>query len=117
MSTKNVVFNKLFKPKTKLSKKVALSIINDLNSEYENITSSTNEIIDGGSEVSAAMFNLKLDFRDLLNKYSTIDYIGLLSDYENAANELGLDIDEKYNTAFDEFLSAKRYWADEFEIR
>ena len=117
MQIEKKVFSKLFKPKTALSKKVALSIISDLNSEYDSIISSTNELIDGGSDVSAAMFNLRQDFRDLLNRYNTGDYINLLSNYENAANDLGLNIDEKYQTAFDEFLSAKEYWANNFEIR
>ena len=116
MQIEKKVFSKLFKPKTALSKKLSLSIISELNSEYDSIISSTNELIDGGSDVSAAIFNLKQDFRDLLNKYDTGEYIDLLSDYESAANELGLDIDEKYQTAFNEFLIAKQYWADNFEI-
>jgi len=112
-----VILNKLFQNKTELSKKVDLSLISDINSEYDSIISLTNELIDGGSDVSTAIFNLKQDYRDLLNSYNTGDYINLLNNYKNAANELGLDIDEKYQTAFDEFINAKRFWTDEFEIR
>jgi hypothetical protein len=43
-----------------------------------------------------------------LNNFNTTSYITLLGKYENAAKDLGIKIDNKYQKALDEYQRAKR---------
>ncbi len=83
MSTKNVVFNKLFKDKTKLSKKVDLSLIGDIDDAIQEAE------------------NTRINWDNTLNDLYTelFDVVDRFKDSENLYNEFDLQV-ENVKTLF-----------------
>ena len=83
MSTKNVVFNKLFKAKTNLSKKVDLSLIGDIDDAIQEAE------------------NTRINWDNTLNDLYTelFDVVDRFKDSENLYNEFDLQV-ENVKTLF-----------------
>lgn len=86
------------------AQKVELALIDDLEREFKKISNSKEEITKEANKIGKLIFS----FRDVLNNYNTKTYIKLLGDYQKAAKDLGINIDNKYQKAFDDYLDEKR---------
>jgi radical SAM superfamily enzyme YgiQ (UPF0313 family) len=84
--------------------KVELALVDDLEREFKKISNSKEEITKEANKIGKLIFS----FRDVLNNYNTKTYIKLLGDYQKAAKDLGVNIDNKYQKAFDDYLDEKR---------
>tara|TARA_R110002050_G_scaffold290443_1_gene444167 strand:+ start:22 stop:399 length:378 start_codon:yes stop_codon:yes gene_type:complete len=101
MNTKNTVFAKLFNNKTKLSKKVKLGILQDIDSElsvmlqdfadYESIVESRLSV---SIELEALKGEEYIKAQNLLDNRTNI--LNQLEDYKRKAEELGVDTDTSY---------------------
>jgi len=87
------------------NQKVELSLIQDLDSEFDKIINATETLLDVQKELSTLIFN----FRDDINAYSASSYIEIIGDYRNSMIELGLEPDTKYQDAIDNWLEVKDY--------
>ena len=105
MKTLKNVYEKLQEDKTELkSQKVELALVDDIEQQYRKINDAKDEIRKEENRISKEIFS----FRDTLNNFNTTSYITLLGKYENAAKDLGIKIDNKYQKALDEYQRAKR---------
>ena len=86
------------------AQKVELALIDDLEREFKKISNSKEEITKEANKIGKLIFS----FRDVLNNYNTKTYIKLLGDYQKAAKDLGINIDNKYQKVFDDYLDEKR---------
>ena len=87
----------------KLSK-VELALIDNIEKEYRKIQAATDEIRKEEQRLGKLIF----EFRDVFNNYSAPKFIGMISEAQKAAKDLGIDIDSKYQKAFDDYISAKK---------
>ena len=92
------------------AQKVELALIDDLEREFKKISNSKEEITKEANKIGKLIFS----FRDVLNNYNTKTYIKLLGDYQKAAKDLGINIDNKYQKAFDDYLDEKRKQRNRF---
>jgi len=69
MSTEKVVFNKLFKGKTKLSKKAALAKVNDIIALYDENYILEGKMLEQRNEVNEAVALVENAIADLVTKY------------------------------------------------
>jgi hypothetical protein len=87
MSTKNVVFNKLFKAKTELSKKVDLSLMDDLDAEAIDVLKDADELKTIIDKVEDLRREFNSRFNDVHDRYE--DLRERYGDLLYKANELG----------------------------
>tara|TARA_R110002073_G_scaffold12721_1_gene55605 strand:- start:7201 stop:7602 length:402 start_codon:yes stop_codon:yes gene_type:complete len=73
MSTKNVVFNKLFKAKTELSKKVDLSLIGDIDDAIQEAESTRINWDNTLTDLYAELFDVVDRFKNSENLYNEFD--------------------------------------------
>ena len=92
--------------------KVDLNLIGDLKKQFTKINQAKDEINKEANRIDKEIFN----FRDTLNNFNTTNYIKLLSEYRNAAEELGVKIDSQYQEALDNYQKEKREQAKNFSI-
>ena len=92
------------------TEKVELALIDDLEKEYKKIQQAKDEITKEGKRIDKLIFQ----FRDVLNNFKTVSYIKLLSNYKNAAKELGVEIDNKFQKALDDYQDEKGKQADRY---
>jgi len=114
MSLQQRIFTKLSKNSKKRfnKQKVELSLIDDLESLLSEMQNAKDEIQDKGSEISSTIFN----FRDVLNNFDTTEYLQLIFKYQEASNNLGIDIDSKYEDALEEYREVKSKWANQYNL-
>lgn len=106
MSTLNKIFNKIT-DKTELAKhEVELGLIQDLEKEFVKITQATKSIKDEGTRIGKEMFA----FRDVYGVDAS-KFINLKEDYKKAAANLGVDVDSKFQKAFDDLNEVKKTYA------
>ena len=86
-----------------INKKTNLSLVDDIEQQYRKINNAKDEITKEASRISKEIFN----YRDTLNNFNTTSYITLLAKYKNAAEDLGIKIDNKYEKALDQYQRAK----------
>ena len=92
--------------------RVELALIDDLEREFKKISNSKEEITKEANKIDKLIFS----FRDVLGNYDTKTYIKLLGDYQKAAKDLGVNIDSKYQKAFDDYLDERRKRRKQFGI-
>lgn len=110
---KNVLKNLNKETKVELeTQKIELALIDDLDKEFKKINSAKDELTKEGNRIGKLIFG----FRDVLNNYKTTTFINLLSDYEKAAKDLGINVDTKYQKAFDDYLAEKRKQQNRFNL-
>ena len=80
--------------------------------QFTKINQAKDEINKEANRIDKEIFN----FRDTLNNFNTTNYIKLLSEYRNAAEELGVKIDSQYQEALDNYQKEKREQAKNFSI-
>lgn len=107
MSTLNNVFKKLdsidkVSQVNLESQRVELGLIQDLNKEADRISLKTKEIASEGQRIGKELFN----FRDTYN-VDAAKLINLIADYKKMSNELGVDIDAKYDKILNDLSEAK----------
>ena len=108
------VYSKLPNKKHNFKKqRVDLSLINDLEKDLIKMNNSKDKILDEGKRISEEIFN----YRDVITEFNTTDFILLIGDYRSAANELGIEMDSKFEDALEEYREVKRFWADHYGIR
>ena len=90
--------------------KVELALVDDLEKQYKKINNAKDEITKEANRIGKEIFG----FRDILNNFKTTSYITLLGKYENAAKDLGVKIDNKYQKAFDEYINEKNKQSKRF---
>jgi signal transduction histidine kinase len=99
--------------KTRFNKqKVELSLIDDLESLVSEMQNAKDEIQEKGSEISSIIFY----FRDVLANFNTTEYLQLMQKYREASNNLGIDIDSKYQDALEEYYEVQRKWKNHFNL-
>jgi hypothetical protein len=103
MSTKNVVFNKLFKAKTNLSKKVDLGQVDDLMSLYDQNYILEGQMLDKRNTVNEAVVKVDNEIANLIREYEAGVEISenllennekmsqILADIDIRVGELGID--------------------------
>jgi len=107
MNTRKTVYNKLFKEETQLAKhEVELGLIQDLEKEFAKIIQATKAIKDEGSRLDKEIFA----FRDVYGVDAS-KYINLKEDYKKAAANLGVNVDAKFDKAFNDLDSVKKIYA------
>lgn len=104
------VYSKLPKKHNFRKHKVDLSLIDDLEKDLIKMNNSKDKIFDEGKRISEEIFN----YRDVLNEFNTTDFVLLINDYIDAANELGIEMDSKFEDALEEYREVWEYWADRF---
>jgi hypothetical protein len=106
MSTLNKIFNKIT-DKTELAKhEVELGLIQDLEKEFVKITQATKSIKNEGTRIGKEMFA----FRDVYGVDAS-KFINLKEDYKKAAANLGVDVDSKFQKAYDDLNEVKKTYA------
>jgi predicted nucleic acid-binding Zn-ribbon protein len=106
MSTLNDIFKKI-EDKTELSShKVELGLIQDLEKEFTKIIQSTKSIKDEGTRLGKEIFA----FRDVYGVDAS-RFINLKEDYKKAAKDLGVDVDVKFDKAFEDLNDIKKTYA------
>ena len=90
-----VILNKLFENKTELSKKTELNLGNDLKYSADVITANLEFIKEDYQYLGEAVSKIKMIESEITDSYRELEtFNGLYGQYENAANELGLDMSE-----------------------
>jgi hypothetical protein len=90
-----VILNKLFQNKTELSKKTELNLGNDLKYSADVITANLEFIKEDYQYLGEAVSKIKMIENEITDSYRELEtFNDLYSQYENAANELGLDMSE-----------------------
>ena len=90
-----VILNKLQKNKTRLSKKVDLALVDDFESIFNNIDLQTDSFKEDYQYLGEAVSKIKMIENEITDSYRELEtFNDLYSQYENAANELGLDMSE-----------------------
>lgn len=90
-----VVLDNLFQNKTKLSKKTELNLGNDLKYSADVITANLEFIKEDYQYLQEAVSKIKMIENEITDSYRELEtFNDLYSQYENAANELGLDMSE-----------------------
>tara|TARA_R110000796_G_scaffold1969_3_gene7922 strand:- start:159 stop:530 length:372 start_codon:yes stop_codon:yes gene_type:complete len=90
-----VILNKLFENKTELSKKTELNLGNDLKYSADVITANLEFIKEDYQYLGEAVSKIKMIENEITDSYRELEtFNDLYSQYENAANELGLDMSE-----------------------
>ncbi len=97
MSTKNVVFNKLFKVKTDLSKKVDLSLIGDIDDAVQEAESTRINWDNTLNDLYLELFDVVDRFKDAENLYNEFDLQvenvkTLFSNLKDNLIDVGVDI-------------------------
>lgn len=93
--------------KTELSEvKVDLALIQDLEKEYAKIVQSTKTIKDEGTRLGKEIFA----FRDVYNVDAS-KYINLKAEYQKAAANLGVEVDQKFDKAFNDLDNVKKTYS------
>ena len=106
MNTLKTIYDKLG-DKTELAKhEVELALIQDLEKEFVKITQATKSIKDEGTRIGKEMFA----FRDVYGVDAS-KFINLKEDYKKAAANLGVDVDSKFQKAFDDLNEVKKTYA------
>jgi len=99
------VLNKLSKIESKVELaevKVDLALIQDLEKEYTKIFQATQQIKSEATRLSKELFA----FRDVYNVDAS-KLINLISEYKKAAASLGVDVDGKFDKAFNDLSDVK----------
>ena len=90
---------------TELSEeKVELALVNDIEKEFKKMQSASELIEREGKRIGKEIFN----FRDTYNSYKATTFITLLQKYKSAAQDLGVDIDSKYDKAIEDYQQTRK---------
>ena len=84
--------------------KVELALVNDIEKEFKKMQSATELIEREGKRIGKEIF----DFRDTYNSYKATTFITLLQKYKSAAQDLGVDIDSKYDKAIEDYQQTRK---------
>jgi len=94
MSTEKVVFNKLFKGKTKLSKKVDLGQVDDLMSLYDQNYILEGQMLDQRNTVNEAVIKVENEIANLIREYEAgVEISENLLENNNKMSQILADID------------------------
>lgn len=85
---------------------VQFALIDDLNKEYQKISSQRKTMLETAKRLDKELFS----FRDLYN-IDSVKFIKLIDDYTKMAKELGINLDGKYQKEFDDLINDKKTYS------